>query len=158
MASFVARRLLAVLPVLWVVSVVVFLILRLAPGDPAAVIAGNNATSEDIAQIRSQLGLDRNLVSQYGIWVGKVVQGDLGYSYYLGKPVPDLIAQRLEPSLSLALGTALLAVCVAVPLGTSIFRIGLNILRSILFRDQKDIESHLSLLSYLGLTIQRFAL
>ena len=80
MASFLLRRLLAVLPVLWVVSVVVFLILRLAPGDPAAVIAGNNATSEDIAHIRSQLGLDRNLISQYGIWLGKVVQGDLGYS------------------------------------------------------------------------------
>jgi peptide/nickel transport system permease protein len=90
----------------------------LAPGDPAAVIAGNNATSEDIANIRSQLGLDRNLVSQYGIWLGKVVQGDLGYSYYLGKPVLELIAQRMEPSLSLALGTALLAVCVALPLGT----------------------------------------
>jgi peptide/nickel transport system permease protein len=82
--------LLAVLPVLWVVSVVVFLILRLAPGDPAAVIAGNNATSEDIVNIRSQLGLDRNIVSQYGIWLGKVVQGDLGYSYYLGKPVLEL--------------------------------------------------------------------
>ena len=118
MASFLLRRLLAVLPVLAVVSVVVFLILRLAPGDPAAVIAGNNATSEDIANIRSQLGLDGNLVSQYGIWLGKVLQGDLGYSYYLGKPVLELITQRMEPSLSLALGTALLAVCLAVPLGT----------------------------------------
>ena len=103
MVSFLLRRLLAVLPVLWVVSVVVFLILRLAPGDPAAVIAGNNATSEDIANIRSQLGLDRNIVSQYGIWLGKVVQGDLGYSYYLGKPVLELIAQRMELPMHLEL-------------------------------------------------------
>jgi peptide/nickel transport system permease protein len=118
MAGFVIRRLLAVLPVLLVVSLVVFLMLRLAPGDPAAVIAGNNATAEDIAQIRTQLGLDRHIVSQYGMWIGRVLQGDFGYSYYLGKPVLALIAQRVEPTLSLALGTALLAVLIAVPLGT----------------------------------------
>jgi len=118
MWTFLFRRVLAVLPVLWVVSLVVFFMLRLAPGDPAAVIAGNNATAEDIAQIRSQLGLDGHIVSQYGIWMGRVLQGDLGYSYYLGKPVLALIAQRLEPTLSLALGTALLAVLLAVPLGT----------------------------------------
>jgi peptide/nickel transport system permease protein len=96
----------------------VFLLLRLSPGDPAAVIAGNNATSEDIANIRQQLGLDRSLPTQYGSWMGRVLQGDLGYSYYLGKPVLALIAQRVEPTLSLALGTALLAVLIAVPLGT----------------------------------------
>jgi peptide/nickel transport system permease protein len=118
MAGFLIRRLLAVLPVLLVVSLVVFFMLRLAPGDPAAVIAGNNATADDIAQIRTQLGLDRHIVSQYGIWVSRVLQGDFGYSYYLGKPVLALIAQRVEPTLSLALGTALLAVLVAVPLGS----------------------------------------
>ncbi len=118
MLSFLSRRLLAVLPVLLVVSLVVFFMLRLAPGDPAAVIAGNNATAEDIAHIRSQLGLDGHIISQYGIWMGRVLQGDLGYSYYLGKPVLSLIAQRVEPTLSLALGTAVLAVCLAVPFGT----------------------------------------
>jgi peptide/nickel transport system permease protein len=118
MWTFLFKRVLAILPVLLVVSLVVFFMLRLAPGDPAAVIAGNNATAEDIAQIRSQLGLDGHIVSQYGIWMGRVLQGDLGYSYYLGKPVLALIAQRLEPTLSLALGTALLAVLLAVPLGT----------------------------------------
>ena len=118
MLNFVGRRLLAVIPVLLVVSVVVFLLLRLSPGDPAAVIAGNNATSEDIANIRQQLGLDQRLPIQYGIWMSRVLQGDLGYSYYLGKPVLALIAQRVEPTLSLALGTALLAVLIAVPLGT----------------------------------------
>ena len=118
MFQFVLRRLLAVLPVLFVVSLVVFLILRLAPGDPAAVIAGNSATNEDIDRIRQQLGLDRSIISQYLIWIGRVFQGDLGYSYYLSKPVTELIAQRIEPTLSLAAGTLVLAIAVAIPLGT----------------------------------------
>jgi len=118
MLSFLLRRLAAVLPVLLVVSLVVFLILRLAPGDPAAVIAGNSATNEDIAQIRTQLGLDRSIPVQYGIWIGRVLQGDLGFSYYLNKPVTELIAQRIEPTLALAVGTVILAVLIAVPLGT----------------------------------------
>lgn len=118
MLAFLLRRLAAVLPVLLVVSLVVFLILRLAPGDPAAVIAGNSATNEDIAQIRTQLGLDRSIPVQYGIWIGRVLQGDLGFSYYLNKPVTELIAQRIEPTLALAVGTILLAVLIAVPLGT----------------------------------------
>jgi peptide/nickel transport system permease protein len=96
----------------------VFLILRLAPGDPAAVIAGNSATNEDIAKIQIQLGLDRPIPVQYGIWMGNVFQGDLGFSYYLNKPVTELIAQRVEPTLSLAFGTVILAILIAVPLGT----------------------------------------
>jgi len=118
MLSFLLRRIAAVLPVLLVVSLVVFLILRLAPGDPAAAIAGNNATNEDIAKIRTQLGLDSSIPVQYGIWIGRVLQGDLGYSFYLSKPVTELIAQRIEPTLALALGTMLLAILIAVPLGT----------------------------------------
>ncbi len=118
MLHFLLRRLAALVPVLLIVSLVVFLILRLAPGDPAAVIAGNSATNEEIDKIRSQLGLDRSIAVQYGIWVGRVLQGDLGYSFYLSKPVTALIAQRIEPTLALALGTALLAVIIAVPLGT----------------------------------------
>jgi peptide/nickel transport system permease protein len=118
MLQFLLRRILAVLPVLFVVSLVVFLILRLAPGDPAAVIAGNSATNEDIAKIQVQLGLDRSSPVQYGIWMGNVFQGDLGFSYYLNKPVTELIAQRVEPTLSLAFGTVILALLIAVPLGT----------------------------------------
>ncbi len=118
MLQFLLRRILAVLPVLFVVSLVVFLILRLAPGDPAAVIAGNSATNEDIAKIQVQLGLDRSIPVQYGIWMGNVFQGDLGFSYYLNKPVTELIAQRVEPTLSLAFGTVILAILIAVPLGT----------------------------------------
>ena len=118
MLHFLLRRLAALVPVLLVVSLVVFLILRLAPGDPAAVIAGNSATNEEIDKIRNQLGLDRSIPVQYGIWVGRVLQGDLGYSFYLNKPVTALISQRIEPTLALALGTAVLAVLIAVPLGT----------------------------------------
>ena len=118
MLRFLMQRLLALVPVLFTVAVIVFLILRLTPGDPAAVIAGNNATNEDIDRIREQLGLTRPLLTQFMIWLGTVVQGDLGYSFYLNKPVTELIAQRIEPTLSLAAGTMLLAVLVAVPLGT----------------------------------------
>ena len=118
MLRFLMQRLLALVPVLFTVAVIVFLILRLTPGDPAAVIAGNNATNEDIDRIREQLGLTRPLLTQFMIWLGNVVQGDLGYSFYLNKPVTELIAQRIEPTLSLAAGTMVLAVLVAVPLGT----------------------------------------
>ncbi len=118
MLRFLIQRLLAVVPVLLIVSIVVFLILRLAPGDPAAVIAGNSATTQEIEQIRQSLGLDRSLPVQYAVWLGKVLQGDLGFSFYLTKPVVALIAQRIEPTLSLAFGTIVIAVLVAVPLGT----------------------------------------
>ena len=118
MLRFLLQRLLALIPVLFTVAVIVFLILRLTPGDPAAVIAGNNATNEDIDRIREQLGLTKPLLTQFGIWLSGVVQGDLGYSFYLGKPVTELIAQRIEPTLSLAIGTMLISVLVAVPLGT----------------------------------------
>lgn len=118
MLKFLLQRLLALVPVLFTVAIIVFLILRLTPGDPAAVIAGNNATNEDIDRIREQLGLTKPLVTQFMIWLGGVLQGDLGYSFYLGKPVTELIAQRIEPTLSLAAGTMVLAVLVAVPLGT----------------------------------------
>jgi peptide/nickel transport system permease protein len=118
MLRFLAQRLAAIVPVLGVVAVVVFLILRLTPGDPAAVIAGNNATSDDIARIREQLGLSRPLLAQFWIWLLGVLHGDLGYSFYLNKPVTELIAQRIEPTLSLAAGTMLLAVLISVPMGT----------------------------------------
>ncbi|PVE43634.1 MULTISPECIES: ABC transporter permease [Limnohabitans] len=118
MLRFLMQRLLALIPVLFTVAIIVFLILRLTPGDPAAVIAGNNATNEDIDRIREQLGLTKPLFTQFGIWLSGVLQGDLGYSFYLNKPVTELIAQRIEPTLSLAAGTMLIAVCLAVPLGT----------------------------------------
>jgi peptide/nickel transport system permease protein len=115
---FLAQRLAAIIPVLLVVAVVVFLILRLTPGDPAAVIAGQNATGDDIARIREQLGLTLPIWQQFGIWLGNVLKGDFGYSFYLNKPVVELILQRVEPTVSLAVGTMFLALVFAIPLGT----------------------------------------
>ena len=117
MLSFLFRRLLSTLPVLGVVAVLVFLMLRLTPGDPAAVLAGDQATTEQIAMIRANLGLDRSIPEQFVIWLGHLFQGDLGQSYYYKLPVTELIAQRLEPTLSLAVVTITLAVLIAVPLG-----------------------------------------
>ncbi|MCG3189070.1 MAG: Glutathione transport system permease protein GsiC [Burkholderiaceae bacterium] len=118
MLSFLLRRLGSIVPVLLVVAIVVFLLLRLTPGDPAALIGGNTATDADIAKIREGLGLGKPLVVQFGVWLGHVLQGDFGHSYYLNKPVLELILQRMEPTLSLAAGTMLLSVVLAVPLGT----------------------------------------
>ena len=117
MLSFLFRRVLSTLPVLGVVAVLVFLMLRLTPGDPAAVLAGDQATTEQIAMIRANLGLDRSIPEQFLIWFGHLLQGDLGQSYYYKMPVTELIAQRIEPTLSLAVITITMAVSVAVPLG-----------------------------------------
>jgi peptide/nickel transport system permease protein len=117
MLKYLLKRLAAVIPVLLVVAMVVFLVLRLTPGDPAAVIAGENANSEDIRQVREQLGLSRSIPTQFVFWISKVLRGDLGYSFYLNKPVAELILQRVEPTLSLALGTLLLSILIALPLG-----------------------------------------
>jgi len=103
--------------VLLVVAVLVFALLRLAPGDPAAIMAGDAATAEQIASIRAGLGLDRPMVVQFGIWLGKVLSGDLGESFYFRIKVATLIGQRLEPTLALATLTIVIAVFLSVPLG-----------------------------------------
>jgi peptide/nickel transport system permease protein len=117
MFRFLLQRLLATIPVLLVVAVAVFLLLRLTPGDPAAVIAGDSATSEQIEQIRAGLGLDKPIPVQFGIWFSRVLRGDLGESFFFKKTVVELIAQRLEPTLALATCTIILSVVIAVPLG-----------------------------------------
>ena len=117
MFAFLARRLASTIPVLLVVSLLVFLMLRLTPGDPAAVLAGDAATTEQIAKIRAGLGLDRSIPEQYLVWFGHLLTGDLGQSFYYKTEVTTLIGQRLEPTVSLALITITIAVAVAVPLG-----------------------------------------
>jgi peptide/nickel transport system permease protein len=117
MLAFIARRLLATIPVLAMVAVFVFLMLRLTPADPAAIIAGDNANAQQVAQIRAKLGLDQPLLTQFGIWTGRMLQGDFGESFFFKKTVAELIAQRLEPTLALAIATILISVLVAVPLG-----------------------------------------
>jgi len=115
--TFLARRLLSTIPVLLIVAVLVFLLLRLTPGDPAAILAGDAANTEQIARIRENLGLDRPIPVQFGIWFGNLLSGDLGESFYYKQKVTALIGQRLEPTISLAALTTLFAVLVSVPLG-----------------------------------------
>jgi peptide/nickel transport system permease protein len=118
MLAYVLRRLLATVPVMLIVAVLVFLMLRLTPSDPAAIIAGDNATTEQVAEIRKRLGLDQPILTQFFIWGARTLQGDLGESFFFKKQVAELILDRLEPTLSLALVTIVLAVLIAVPLGT----------------------------------------
>ena len=117
MFELILRRLVATIPVVAVVAVVVFLLLHLSPGDPAAIIAGDNANDADIERIRTSLNLDRPLPVQFVMWVGQLLQGDLGVSIFNKVPVTTLIGQRLEPTLALAAFTMIIAVALAVPLG-----------------------------------------
>ena len=117
MRVYLFRRLLATIPVMGVVALFVFALLHLTPGDPAAVIAGDYATAEDIARIHRQLGLDRPLYLQFGAWLGQLLRGDLGTSIFSRLPVTRLIGQRLEPTVVLSITTLLIAVLLAVPLG-----------------------------------------
>jgi peptide/nickel transport system permease protein len=117
MLVFIARRLAATIPVLGMVAVLVFLILRLGPTDPAAIIAGDYATPAQVEEIREKLGLKRPIAEQFVVWVGRVLQGDLGESFFFKKRVADLILQRVEPTLALAVSTILLSILIAVPLG-----------------------------------------
>jgi len=116
--AYIARRLLATIPVMTVVVVFVFLLLRLTAGDPAAIIAGDNATSDQVAQIRVRLGLDQPIPQQFVIWLGQILSGDLGESFFFKKKVTELLLDRVEPTLALATCTIVLAVLLAVPLGT----------------------------------------
>jgi peptide/nickel transport system permease protein len=97
--------------------VLVFLMLRLTPGDPAAILAGDAASSEQIAEIRASLGLDRPLPVQFAIWIGNLARGELGQSYFYKMQVTQLIGQRLEPTMALATLTIFFAVIVSIPLG-----------------------------------------
>ncbi|HEY9536387.1 MAG TPA: ABC transporter permease [Kiloniellaceae bacterium] len=117
MLRYILLRVAATVPVMAVVALFVFLLLRLTPGDPAAVIAGDYATAEDIVRIRERLGLNEPLPLQFITWVGLLLQGDLGTSIFTNLPVTTLIGQRLEPTVMLALTTIVLSVAVAVPLG-----------------------------------------
>jgi peptide/nickel transport system permease protein len=113
----IARRVLAAVPVMGVVALTVFALLHLTPGDPAVIIAGDYATTQDIARIRTRLGLDRPLISQAGIWLASVLRGDLGASIYSGLPVTTLIGQRVGPTAALTTLAMAISVVLAVPLG-----------------------------------------
>ncbi|WPB56319.1 ABC transporter permease [Xylophilus sp. GOD-11R] len=117
MLELIVKRLLAAIPVMVIVATVVFLLLRLAPGDPARVIAGDMASEETIAEIRADMGLDQNIATQYLRWMAALAQGDLGHSVQSKQPVSSLIAARLGPTFSLAAWAILLTITAAIPLG-----------------------------------------
>jgi peptide/nickel transport system permease protein len=117
MYGYVGRRILATLPVLGIVAIAVFAILHLSPGDPAALIAGDQATPEQTAAIRTRLGLDRPLHEQFAVWLASLLRGDLGVSIFSNQPVTRLLAQRMEPTISLTLITTIVMILLAVPIG-----------------------------------------
>jgi peptide/nickel transport system permease protein len=117
MFTYVVRRILATIPVMVVVALFVFSLLFIAPGDPAAVIAGDQATPADVERIRQNLGLDRPFLVQFSEWAWRLLQADLGRSIFTNLPVTTMIAQRVEPTLSLMVVTLILSVVLAVPIG-----------------------------------------
>jgi len=117
MLAYLGKRLLATIPVMAIVAIFVFSMLRLTPGDPASIIAGASATSQEIVDIRARLGLDRPIIAQFFVWIGNMFSGDFGESFFFKKQVAELIASRIEPTLALALTTMMLSIAIAVPMG-----------------------------------------
>lgn len=147
MFAYIIRRLIATVPVMGVVALFVFSLLYIAPGDPAAVIAGDLATSDDIARIHAKLGLDEPFLLRFGHWLWGVLHGDLGISIFTNLPVAKLIGQRLEPTVALTLTTLIVTVAFAVPLGViAAWKVGSWIDRSVM------------LLAVLGFSVPSFVL
>src|SRR5579863_8126578 len=117
MLAYAARRILATIPVMLLVAFFVFSLLYIAPGDPAAIIAGDQATPADVERIRISLRLDRPYLVRFGDWLWHILHGDLGTSIFTNLPVTHMIAQRIEPTLSLMLMTVVFAIVIAIPLG-----------------------------------------
>jgi peptide/nickel transport system permease protein len=117
MTGYVLRRLLMVIPVMAVVTLVVFVLSRIGPGDPAAILVGDFATSADIERTRAAMGLDRPLPIQYLTWLSQLLRGDLGTSIFSRTPVLELIIQSAEPTLLLTLAAMIYSVLLAVPVG-----------------------------------------
>jgi peptide/nickel transport system permease protein len=117
MFAYICRRVLATIPVMAVVALFVFSLLYIAPGDPAAIIAGDQASPADVERIRESLGLDRPFLVRFGAWLWGVLQGDLGTSIFTNLPVSHMIAQRIQPTLSLMVITLVISLTLAIPLG-----------------------------------------
>ena len=117
MRAYIGRRLLLIIPTVLVVAIFTFGLLQITPGDPAALLAGEEETAEDIEKIRKSLGLDKPVSQQFVEWIGKLARGDLGTSIRSGKPVTGIIIGRLEPTITLTILTEIVAISVAIPLG-----------------------------------------
>jgi peptide/nickel transport system permease protein len=117
MTAYIARRLIALVPVLLIVATVGFFLIYLTPGDPAAVMLGPDATDEELHNLRQIMGLDRPLLVQLYRWYARMLRGDLGYSIFLNRPVLQAIYERLEPTTLLTLMSLAVAVAIGVPAG-----------------------------------------
>ena len=117
MFGYVVRRIAATIPVMALVALFVFSLLYLSPGDPAEIIAGDQARPEDVQRVRASLGLDRPMIVQFADWTWRVAQGDLGRSIFTNQPVSHMIAQRVESTVSLLVLTLTLSIVIAVPMG-----------------------------------------
>lgn len=118
MLQFALRRILLTVPIMLVVATLVFLTMRLGASDPAAVMAGEAATRAQIEAIREHYGFDQSIFVQFLTWLSHIAQGDLGRSIYSGQPVATMIAQRMEPTVALAILSMVIAILIAIPLGT----------------------------------------
>lgn len=119
MVYYIFRRILATIPVVAFVMIFIFSLLYLAPGDPAAILAGDQATQQDIENIRQELGLDRSFPVRFVEWAGGIFQGNFGQSIFTREPVSHMILQRVEPTISLMIVTLLIALIVAIPMGVA---------------------------------------
>lgn len=117
MQIYLIKRAFSIIPVLIIVSIIVFTLIHLIPGDPARAILGQEASSEQIENLREEMGLNKSIVAQYFVWITGIFKGDLGTSYFSNKPVAEILFQYLGPTLSLALYAQILALVIAIPLG-----------------------------------------
>lgn len=117
MKRFIAKRIISVIPVLIIVSIVIFSLIHLVPGDPATAMLGDLATEEDIAALRIRMGLDKPLIEQYFIWIGNIFHGDFGMSVVNNETVGSLIINHIRPTISLAIYALVIAAVIAIPLG-----------------------------------------
>ena len=117
MARFFLRRLAGLLIVMALVATMVFFLTRLAPGDPAALMLGDQATVQDIAKLRATYGLDQPLLVQFGLWVKEILSGNLGQSIFLQRPVTQALSERAEPTFFLALFSVSIAALIGIPAG-----------------------------------------
>lgn len=117
MKKYVIKRLLSIIPILIIVSVVIFYIVHLTPGDPARVMLGDSASEEAVEKLRISMGLDDPVIVQYVRWVGNVLHGDLGTSYAMNKPVLTVISEHIAPTLNLAIMSLVITLLISIPLG-----------------------------------------
>lgn len=117
MKKYIVKRLLSTIPILFIVSIVIFYIVHLTPGDPARVILGEGATEEAVDNLRESMGLNDPVLIQYVKWVGDVFRGDLGTSYAMNKPVSEVIGEHIIPTLNLAGMSLIITILIAIPLG-----------------------------------------